>query len=70
VKALRFAWISPSTRLAERLSRDERGATAVEYAIMVAFIAVVIFATVQALGQWLPAGFCAVIEGLNGTCPP
>lgn len=41
------------TNLAVRLRRDEKGATAVEYGIMVALIAVVIIAAVTLLGSTL-----------------
>ncbi len=45
--------------------RDEKGATAVEYGIMVALIAVVIIATVTILGQQLVAVFSRVAEALG-----
>lgn len=44
---------------------DEHGATAVEYAIMVAGIAAAIIALVIALGLLLPNGFQSVITGLS-----
>lgn len=50
-----------------RMSRDETGATAVEYGIMVALIAVVIILAVTTLGGGLKASFeqtaCAVKGG-------
>lgn len=46
-------------RLRERLI-DERGATAVEYAIMVAFIACVIVVGVTILGNETKSGFSKV----------
>jgi pilus assembly protein Flp/PilA len=69
MNVLQFAWIRTSTWLAERLSRDERGATAVEYGIMVALIAAVIILVVQALGNQVKAAFCDVVTKLGGTCP-
>lgn len=42
----------------------ESGATAVEYAIMLTFIAAVIIGVVAALGLALPGGFQQVIDGL------
>lgn len=55
---------------------DERGATAVEYGLMVALIAVVIIAAVAALGGVLNTSFsdtCSAIDGAAttpaGTCP-
>lgn len=44
--------------------RRERGATAVEYAIVVALIAGVIAATVALIGPALLPGFQAVVNGL------
>ena len=41
----------------ERLEREEKGATAVEYGLMVGLIAVVIIAAVTLLGQDLKALF-------------
>ena len=46
--------------LMPRVDRDERGATAVEYGLLVALIAAVIVSTVIVLGQKLPGGFTAV----------
>ena len=45
--------LSLFTNLATRLRRDEKGATAVEYGIMVALIAVVIIVAVTLLGGTL-----------------
>lgn len=47
------------TRLADRIGSD-RGATAVEYGLMVALIAAVIIAAVMALGQTLNGVFTGV----------
>jgi pilus assembly protein Flp/PilA len=44
---------------------DEDGATAVEYALMVALIAVVIIGAVTALGLALPGLFDAASDGLT-----
>lgn len=54
-------------RLAARLG-DERGATAVEYGIMVALIAAVIVTIVATLGTQVQAAFCTVVEALGGAC--
>ncbi|WP_202863642.1 Flp family type IVb pilin [Ornithinimicrobium avium] len=43
---------------------DERGATAVEYALLVALIASVIIGVVTTLGLGIIPGFQAVIDGL------
>ncbi len=45
---------------------EEKGATAVEYGIMVALIAVVIIATVALLGQELVTVFNNVVSALTG----
>ena len=55
--------------------RDQEGATAVEYGIMVAAIAAVIVAVVFVIGSQVEQGFDATCSGLNkgsgisGTCP-
>lgn len=46
--------------------RDERGATAVEYGLMVALIAVVIIIAVTALGNGLAAKFQEVATAVTG----
>ena len=54
-----------------RLVRDERGATAVEYGLMVALIAVVIIGAVIALGGALDDTFTEVgTEVGNATATP
>lgn len=47
--------------------RDEKGATAVEYGIMVALIAVAIIIAVVALGEQLTTVFTGIVEDLGGT---
>lgn len=46
-----------------RLPESEAGATAVEYSLLVAFIASVIIAVVTTLGEQLVPGFQLVIDG-------
>jgi pilus assembly protein Flp/PilA len=53
----------------ERLKREERGATAVEYGLMVGLIAVVIIAAVIALGGRLDTLFRSIVTSLGGTVP-
>ena len=43
---------------------DEKGASAVEYGLMVALIAAVIIGVVMILGQALPGGFQTVINSI------
>ena len=52
----------------QRFGCDEKGATAVEYSLLIAFIASVIIATVTVLGSKVQAGYCAILTGLGGTC--
>lgn len=52
--------------LTGRLHDNDRGATAVEYGLMVGLIAVVIIATVILLGGELNAMFQAVVDALPG----
>jgi len=49
---------------AARLGRDEEGATAVEYGLLVALIAAVIVATVALLGIEIEAAFQTVLNEL------
>ncbi len=48
----------------DRLRREEKGATAVEYGLMVGLIAVAIIATVVILGDQLDALFQQVVDAL------
>ena len=50
----------------ERLKREEKGATAVEYGLMVGLIAVVIIGVVATLGDQLAALFQDVSDELPG----
>jgi pilus assembly protein Flp/PilA len=51
------AYISMQTYMTSLLNRDDRGATAVEYGLMVSLIAVVIIAAVTLIGTNLNARF-------------
>jgi pilus assembly protein Flp/PilA len=48
----------------DRLKNDEKGATAVEYGLMVGLIAVVIIAAVTLLGNQLNALFTSIANAL------
>ena len=48
---------------------SEKGATAVEYGLMVALIAVAIIGTVTALGGQLNVLFGEIVGGLGGAAP-
>lgn len=52
-----------ATRIA-KIAADERGATAIEYALLASAIAAVITLSVVAIGQWLPGAFSPVVGGL------
>lgn len=52
-----------------RLVRKEDGATAVEYGIMVALIAVVIIAAVTFLGGGLKSSFTSIACSMGATAP-
>lgn len=58
--------LSLYTNVSARLQRDEKGATAVEYGIMVALIAVVIIVAVTTLGGQLDTMFDTVSCQLKG----
>jgi pilus assembly protein Flp/PilA len=49
--------------------REDRGATAVEYGLLVGLIAVVIIVAVTALGGRLDTLFRGVVTALGGTTP-
>ncbi len=51
----------------ERLQREEKGATAVEYGLMVGLIAVVVIAAVALLGTKLDGLFDTIGAKLGGT---
>jgi pilus assembly protein Flp/PilA len=60
-----MTWVSARFDL-----KNERGATAVEYGIMVALIAAVIVAVVAVLGGQIHTAFCTVTAKLPaGSCP-
>ena len=48
----------------DRLKRDEKGATAVEYGLMVGLIAIVIIGAVTLLGTRLDALFTAIANAI------
>jgi pilus assembly protein Flp/PilA len=48
----------------DRLTREEKGATMVEYGIMVAFIAVLVMAAVLVLGPKIAALFTSVSNAI------
>ncbi|CAA9229263.1 MAG: hypothetical protein AVDCRST_MAG52-929 [uncultured Blastococcus sp.] len=53
----------------DRLKREEKGATAVEYGLMVGLIAVVIIVAVTLLGNRLNGLFNAIANALPGGAP-
>ncbi|GGE33151.1 components of type IV pilus, pilin subunit [Agaricicola taiwanensis] len=54
------------TKLIARFSKDESGATAIEYGLIAALIAVVLIGTLQTLGGDLQDKFTAVSTALTG----
>ncbi|MCZ2824693.1 MULTISPECIES: Flp family type IVb pilin [unclassified Modestobacter] len=54
----------------DRLKKEEKGATAVEYGLMVGLIAVVIIVAVTALGGQLNTLFTSITTELGGTVTP
>ncbi len=55
--------------LVARVQDEERGATAVEYGLMVALIAAIIVGVVAVLGGQIETAFCTVVTELGGVCP-
>lgn len=58
--------VALGSALTQRLGRDDRGATAVEYGLMVALIAAAIVITVGALGTNLSNLFNSVAGTIGG----
>jgi len=57
-------FVALASYLSQRLGRDDRGATAVEYGMMVALIAAVIVGTVVILGNQINAAFTTITGAL------
>ncbi len=55
------------TKFVSRFVKDESGATAIEYGLIAALIAVVIIAAVSALGSTISSKFTEVVTGMGGT---
>ena len=55
------------TNVFKRFVKDESGATAIEYGLIAALIAVVIISAVTALGTTIKEKFNAVVTGMGGT---
>jgi pilus assembly protein Flp/PilA len=53
-------------KLISRFVRDESGATAIEYGLIAALIAVVIISALQLVGTNLNTTFSSVASSLNG----
>ena len=62
-------FVALQTQLAGVLNRDDRGATAVEYGLLIGLIALVIIGVVTALGARLGVLFGNVNTGIGGTNP-
>jgi len=57
------------TKFISQFINDESGATAIEYGLIAALIAVVIISAVTALGTTIKTKFEAVTAGMAGTAP-
>lgn len=68
---LRWMRMSPwmAASFITRLRVEDRGATAVEYGVMVALIAAVIIGTVYILGGQVNTAFQQVVDGLDPVIP-
>jgi pilus assembly protein Flp/PilA len=58
------------TKLLSRFHKDESGATAIEYGLIAALIALAIIAGATALGTQLNAKFSAIATKLQGVSNP
>jgi pilus assembly protein Flp/PilA len=61
------AYVSVQTYLTGLLNREDKGATAVEYGLLVALIALVIIGVVTLLGTTLKGIFSQVNSSISGT---
>ncbi len=57
------------TKFISQFINDESGATAIEYGLIAALIAVVIISAVTALGTTIKTKFEAVTAGMTGAAP-
>ncbi|QDH74629.1 Flp family type IVb pilin [Brevundimonas sp. M20] len=57
------------TKFISKFMSDESGATAIEYGLIAALIAVVIISAVTALGTTIRDKFQAVTDGMAGSAP-
>ncbi|WP_347108044.1 Flp family type IVb pilin [Paenarthrobacter sp. S56] len=64
MSALMFTITSYIAGVKDRFTKEEKGATAVEYGLLVALIAAVIVGTVLTLGQDVLRGFTTVTNTL------
>ena len=64
-----FVTLETFVMFARDRMREEKGATAVEYGLMVGLIAAVIIATVIILGGQLDALFQRIVTALGGAAP-
>ena len=55
------------TKFTKQFFADESGATAIEYGLIAALIAVVIISAVTALGTTIDTKFRAIVTGMGGT---
>ncbi len=54
-------------KIINRFVSDESGATAIEYGLIAALIAVIIIGAVTALGTTINTAFTRVVTGMGGT---
>ena len=54
--------------LARALSRDERGATLVEYTILVGLLAATVIVTIRFVGDWVTDKWDSLDSTLQATC--
>jgi len=52
-----------------RVLQDRRGATSIEYAMIAAFVGILIISSLSAMGPTLKGNFNDVLSGSNGVTP-
>ena len=61
------SWVRETARfVSARVNPSDRGATAVEYGLIVALIAAIIIGTVATVGEDVNDAFQAVVDGMAG----
>jgi pilus assembly protein Flp/PilA len=53
------------TSVVKDFARDERGASLLEYSVLLAMISIVVIATIGLVGNWVEGRWTALLDALN-----